>query len=144
MPTKDKKNIKLTKLQHDVTQNCGTERPFDNEYWDNKKEGIYVDIINGKPLFCSIDKYDSKTGWPSFHNAINKDDIVETKDYKLGYERIEVKSKDSSSHLGHVFNDGPVTGQRYCINSASLRFIPKDMLIQEGYEHLLSLFKDKE
>ena len=141
MSNKDNKNIKLTDLQIDVTQNCSTEKPFDNEYWDNKEEGIYVDIITGHPLFCSIHKYDSGSGWPSFYDVINKKDFIESSDNKLGYERIEVKSKDSNSHLGHIFNDGPVTGLRYCINSASLRFIHKDNLIQEGYEDFLPLFK---
>ena len=141
MSNKDKKNIKLTDLQIDVTKNCGTEKPFDNEYWDNKEEGIYVDIVTGHPLFCSIHKFDSGSGWPSFYDVINKEDLIESSDYKLGYERIELKSKDSNSHLGHVFNDGPITGLRYCINSASLRFIHKNNLIEEGYENLLSLFK---
>jgi len=141
MSNKENRNIKLTQLQIDVTKNCSTEKPFDNEYWDNKEEGIYVDIITGCPLFCSIHKYESGSGWPSFYDVINKEDFIESSERTLGYERIEVKSKDSNSHLGHVFNDGPITGLRYCINSASLRFIHKENLIKAGYEDLLSLFK---
>ncbi len=134
---------KLTKLQHEVTQNCGTEPPFNNEYWDNKEEGIYVDIINGTPLFCSIHKYDSGSGWPSFYEVLDKNSFTFNEDYKLGYMRKEIKSNKSDSHLGHVFNDGPKnkTGIRYCINSASLRFVSKNDLKKEGYEEYLKLFK---
>ena len=134
---------KLTKLQLDVTQKCGTEKPFDNEYWDNKDEGIYVDLVSGKPLFCSLHKYDSGSGWPSFYEVITDDEISLHKDYKLGYERTEVKSKSSESHLGHVFKDGPrITGLRYCINSASLKFIKKSDMKKLGYDKYLYLFDD--
>ena len=134
---------KLSKLQYEVTQNCGTEPPFNNEYWDNKEEGIYVDIIDGTPLFCSVHKYDSGSGWPSFYEVLDEKSFEFHEDYKLGYMRKEIKSNKSNSHLGHVFNDGPKnkTGLRYCINSASLRFIPKKDLKEEGYEKFLELFE---
>ena len=140
---KDYMGKKLTKLQHEVTQNCGTEPPFNNEYWDNKEEGLYVDITDGTPLFCSKHKYDSGTGWPSFYEVINSESFEMHKDNKLGYERNEIKSSKSKSHLGHVFNDGPKdkTGLRYCINSASLKFIPLSELEKEGYKKYLKLFK---
>ena len=132
----------LTELQRHVTQNCATEPPFNNEFWNNKLEGIYVDIVSGEPLFSSTNKYDSGTGWPSFSRPLEKDNIVETKDLSHGMIRIEVKSKNSNSHLGHVFEDGPKeTGLRYCINSASLKFISKEKLAEEGYEKYLELFK---
>ena len=142
--SKKSKNINLTDLQIDVTQNCGTEKPFDNEYWDNKEDGIYVDINDGSPLFCSIHKFDSGSGWPSFYNTINNRNIDLKKDTSFGYDRNEVRSIDSDSHLGHVFNDGPSnkTGLRYCINSASLRFIPKSKLSEQGYSNLLLLFEE--
>ena len=143
MSKKNYKNIKLSKIQIDVTQNCGTEKPFDNEYWNLKEDGIYVDVIDGEPLFCSIHKYDSGSGWPSFYQTIDQSKIKQSSDLKLGYERTELKSKKSNSHLGHLFNDGPITGLRYCINSASLKFIPKSKMKSEGYETLLYLFNEE-
>lgn len=134
---------KLTPIQEKVTRHNGTEPPFRNEYWDNHEEGIYVDVISGEPLFSSTDKFDSGTGWPSFTKPIKEDEIVEVKDSTLGMVRTEVRSKDADSHLGHVFPDGPRDkgGLRYCINSASLRFIPKDKMEAEGYGAYLKLFK---
>lgn len=132
----------LTPLQKEVAIHGGTERAFDNEYWDHEAEGIYVDIISGQALFSSTDKFDSGTGWPSFTKPIAQDIINERKDNSLGMSRVEVKSSKSDAHLGHVFNDGPVEdgGMRYCINSASLRFIAKDQLEKEGYGQYLKLF----
>lgn len=132
----------LTSLQYEVTQHEGTERPFANEYWNNKKAGIYVDIVSGEPLFSSLDKYDSGTGWPSFTQPLESENVVERTDLKLFMPRTEVRSKQGGSHLGHIFDDGPApTGLRYCMNSAALRFIPVEKLEEEGYGEYLKLFK---
>ncbi len=132
---------RLTDLQFAVTQEDATEPPFENEYWDNKEEGIYVDVVSGEPLFSSIDKFDSGSGWPSFTRPLHESSVVENEDHSFGMKRVEVRSNKAGSHLGHLFNDGPrPTGLRYCINSASLRFIPKERLEEEGYGQYLLLF----
>lgn len=132
---------KLTSLQYHVTQNSLTEKPYDNEYYNNFKKGIYVDITSGEPLFLSTDKFESGCGWPAFSKPINRSVIKEKRDTSFNMERIEVRTKNSDSHLGHVFNDGPLDkgGLRYCINSASLRFIPIEDMKKEGYEEYISL-----
>ena len=144
-PSREELKMKLTEMQYMVTQEDGTEPPFQNEYWDNKKEGIYVDIISGEPLFSSIDKYESGTGWPSFTRPLVPGNIVEKDDYKLFSKRIDVRSRLGDSHLGHVFKDGPKpTGLRYCLNSAAFRFVPREDLEEEGYGEFLKLFEGRE
>lgn len=141
-PNKDELRQRLTPMQYHVTQEEGTEPAFQNEYWDNKKEGIYVDIVSGEPLFSSLDKYDSKTGWPSFTRPLAPENVIERVDRSLFMTRTEVRSRQAGSHLGHVFDDGPVpTGLRYCLNSAALRFVPKERLAEEGYGAFLPLFE---
>ncbi|MCF8566731.1 peptide-methionine (R)-S-oxide reductase MsrB [Alicyclobacillus tolerans] len=142
---KEQLRLKLTPIQYEVTQHNATEPPFQNEYWNNHQDGIYVDVVSGKALFSSLEKYDSGCGWPSFTRPLMDDLVAEKMDYSHGMIRREVRSRDADSHLGHVFEDGPLEtgGLRYCINSASLRFIPKEDLEREGYGEYLSLFESK-
>ncbi|HUE41253.1 MAG TPA: peptide-methionine (R)-S-oxide reductase MsrB [Chthoniobacterales bacterium] len=144
-PSADELKKKLTPEQYRVTQQCGTEPPFRNEYWDNHKPGIYVDVVSGEPLFTSLDKFDSGSGWPSFTKPIENGHVNEKTDRTFGMERTEVRGGKSDSHLGHVFDDGPTDkgGLRYCINSAALRFVPVEKLKEEGYERFLPLFEKK-
>lgn len=140
--SKEQLQQRLTPMQYKVTQENGTEPPFQNEYYDLEEEGIYVDIVSGKPLFSSRDKYDAGCGWPSFTKPIADEEILEKQDLSHGMRRIEVRSKEADSHLGHVFPDGPgPNGLRYCINSAALRFIPKEQLDEKGYSAYKKLFE---
>lgn len=143
-PTNEELRQKLTPMQYHVTQNEGTEPPFQNEFWNNHEEGLYVDIVSGEPLFSSKDKFDSSCGWASFAKPLEAENFVEKEDRKFGMRRVEVRSKNADSHLGHVFDDGPreLGGLRYCINSAAVRFIPIDKLQEEGYGEYLSLFDE--
>ena len=141
-PSDQELKKKLRPMQYQVTQHEGTEPPYKNEYWDNHEPGIYVDIVSGEPLFSSLDKYESGTGWPSFTRPLETQNVVTRKDFKLFLPRNEVRSRIADSHLGHVFNDGPApTGQRYCMNSAAMRFIPASKLEAEGYGQYKNLFE---
>jgi len=136
---------KLTPLQYKVTQHDATERPFQNEYWNNHEAGIYVDVVSGEPLFSSLDKFDSGTGWPSFTKPLVPENVKTKTDRSLFMERTEVRSANADSHLGHLFDDGPKpTGQRFCMNSASMRFIPVSKLVEEGYGEFVALFEKGE
>ena len=145
-PSDEELRQKLTPTQYEVTQNEGTEPPFQNEFWDSHDEGLYVDIISGEPLFSSKEKFDSHCGWASFYKPLEAENFVEKKDRKFGMKRVEVRSKHADSHLGHIFDDGPSEfgGMRYCMNSASMRFIPVEKLKEEGYGEYLHLFQQEE
>ncbi len=143
-PSDQELKQKLTDLQYQVTQKDGTERAFQNTYWDNHEQGIYVDVISGEPLFSSLDKFDSGTGWPSFTRPLVPDNVTTKTDRSHFMARTEVRSKNADSHLGHLFPDGPQpTGMRYCMNSASMRFIPVSKLAEEGYGEFAHLFEEK-
>ena len=141
-PSDEELRKRLSSEQYEVTQHEGTEPPFRNEYWDNKHPGIYVDVVSGEPLFSSLDKYDSRTGWPSFTRPLEGENVITRTDFKMLMPRTEVRSRLANSHLGHVFNDGPApSGLRYCMNSAALRFIPVEDLEKSGYGAYAGLFR---